>query len=564
MNWINELIWGQGIGHSILVLGVIISLGLLLGKVKIFGVSLGATFILFVGILLGHFHMGIENDQLVHFLRDFGLILFIFAIGMKVGPGFFSSFKEGGITLNGLAVGVVFLGAITALIIHWCTGIPVATMVGIMSGAVTNTPGLGAAQQALKESLEAAGSDTAIVDTMAMGYAVAYPLGVIGIILTMIVLKAVCKIDFKKEEAEFDELAKEDVNSATAVSIQVENPAVCGKTIREVKQLFPDRDFVISRYWNNENDEISLATPETILKAGDKLFVILTASDADTICAQLGRKISLERKQWVRQDSIFVNRRVVVTKPEVNGKRLGSLSLRKIYGCNITRVQRAGVDLLASRELILQLGDTVSVVGTEASIAGVESVLGNSMRRLYHPNLATIFIGIALGVILGSIPVMIPGVPQPFKLGLAGGPLIVAILLAKFGPKYGFATYTTQSANLMLSEIGISLFLACVGIKAGDGFVDTVLNGGYAWIGYGFIITFIPLLIMAFVGRKVFKVNYFTLTGIIAGSHTDPPALAYANSLTSKDAPAVGYATVYPLTMFFRVLIAELMVLLFV
>ncbi|MCQ2250909.1 MAG: putative transporter [Bacteroidales bacterium] len=559
MDWINDLIWGHGIGHSVLLLGVIISLGLLLGKIKIFGVSLGATFILFVGIILGHFGMGMD-DNLVHFLRDFGLILFIFAIGMKVGPGFFSSFKEGGVTLNGLAVGVVLLGAITALVIHWITDIPVATMVGIMSGAVTNTPGLGAAQQALKDM----GGETSVIDTMAMGYAVAYPLGVIGIILTMIVVKSVFKIDFKKEEAEFDELAKEDHNSATAISLQVENPAICGKTIREVKTLFPDRDFVISRHWSVETNEITLANPDTVLKPNDKIFVILKASDTDTITAQIGKQISMERQQWVRPGSTFVNRRIVVTKPEVNGKRLGSLALRKIYGCNITRVQRAGVDLLASRELILQLGDTVSVVGTEASIAGVESKLGNSMRRLYHPNLATIFIGIAVGVIFGSIPFTIPGVPQPFKLGLAGGPLIIAILLAKFGPRFGFATYTTQSANLMLSEIGISLFLACVGIKAGDGFVDTVANGGYSWIGYGFIITFLPLLIMGIVGRKFFKVNYFTLTGIIAGSHTDPPALAYANSLTAKDAPAVGYATVYPLTMFFRVLIAELMVLLFV
>ena len=556
MNWFTDLVCGQGIAHSILLLGVIISLGLLLGKVKIAGISLGATFILFVGIIMGHF--GLSMDAvLIDFLRDFGLILFIFAIGMRVGPGFFSSFREGGVTLNALAVGVVLLGAITALILHFITGIDVPTMVGIMSGAVTNTPGLGAAQQALKEMTGEVNS------TMAMGYAVAYPLGVIGIILSMIVVKLIFKVDFKKENDAIDALVVEDANAATAISLEVENPAIAGKTIREIKKLFPDRDFVVSRHWSSETNVITLATPETVLHLHDKLFVILTASDTETITAQFGKEIPMERQQWVRQNSQFINRRIVVTKPEVNGKRLGSLALRRIYGCNITRVNRSGVDLLASRELRLQLGDTVSVVGTEASIAGVEDKLGNSMRRLYHPNLTTIFIGIAVGVLFGSIPIAIPGVPQPFKLGLAGGPLIIAILLAKFGPKFGFATYTTQSANLMLSEIGISLFLACVGIKAGDGFVETVTNGGLAWVGYGFIITFIPLLVMGFVGRKFCKVNYFTLTGIIAGSHTDPPALAYASSLTAKDAPAVGYATVYPLTMFFRVLIAELMVLLF-
>lgn len=556
MNWLNDLIWGQSIAHSILLLGVIIALGLLLGKIKIAGISLGATFILFVGIVMGHFGLSMD-PLLVGFLRDFGLILFIFAIGMKVGPGFFSSFREGGITLNLLAVGVVFLGAIVALVIHFITDIPIPTMVGIMSGAVTNTPGLGAAQQALKEMT---GEENT---TMAMGYAVAYPLGVIGIILSMIVVKKIFNVNFDKENSDIDSLADEDSNSATAISLQVENPAVVGKTIRELKKVFPDRDFVVSRHWNNQTNEISLATPDTVLNLNDKLFVILTASDTATISAMIGKEIPMARQQWVRQNSQFINRRIVVTKSEVNGRRLGSLSLRKIYGCNITRVNRSGVDLLASRELILQLGDTVSVVGTEASIAGVEKELGNSMRRLYHPNLTTIFVGIALGVIFGSIPVFIPGVPQPFKLGLAGGPLIIAILLAKFGPKFKFATYTTQSANLMLSEIGISLFLACVGINAGGNFVETVVNGGYAWIGYGFIITFLPLLIMGIVGRKFCHVNYFTLTGIIAGSHTDPPALAYANGLTTKDAPAVGYATVYPLTMFFRVLIAELMVLLF-
>lgn len=562
MNWINELFFGTGIGHSIFLIGIIISLGLLLGKVKIAGISLGSTFILFVGILMGHFKMGME-PELVHFLRDFGLILFVYAIGMRVGPGFFSSFKEGGITLNLLAVGTVVFGALTALVLHYITGIETSTMVGIMSGAVTNTPGLGAAQQAMAEMLGNDPAGPAIGSKMAMGYAVAYPLGVIGIILSMIVVKKIFKVDLEQEKSKIEQSAGDDANVAQAISLQVENPAICGKTIREIKKLFPDRDFIISRCWNNETNEITLATPDTVLNINDKIFIILNGSDADTIAAQIGKEINMERRQWVRQNSQFINRRIIVSKPEINGKRLGSLSLRKIYGCNITRVNRSGVDLLASKELILQIGDTLSVVGTEASIAGVEKVIGNQIGRLNHPNLISWFVGIALGVILGSIPIPIPGVPQPFKLGLAGGPLIVAILIAKFGAKWKMVTYSTQSANLMMSEIGISLFLACVGIKAGDGFVDTIVNGGYSWIGYGFIITFLPLMIMGIVARKFFKVNYLTLTGVIAGSHTDPPALAYANGLTSNDAPAVGYATVYPLTMFFRVLLAELMVLLF-
>ena len=557
MNWINELISGTSVGHSILLLAVIVSAGILFGKIKIKGISLGATFILFVGIICGH--LGLKIDpKLLDFLRDFGLILFFYAIGMQVGPSFFSSFKKGGMTLNLLAVGVVFLGAITALIIGFATGIDIPTMVGIMSGAVTNTPGLGAAQQAFKEMTGDVNS------TMAMGYAVAYPLGVIGIILTMIVVKVLFKVDFKKENEQIETLAKDAQKSATGISMQVLNPSVFGKTIKELVKLFPDRHFIVSRHWDNETNQISLATSETVLKENDKIFVIANPTDIDTITAFIGKAIDLQRKQWVLANSSFISSRILVTKEEVNGKRLGSLQLRKLYGCNITRVNRSGVDLVASEELVLQIGDQVNVVGTDINIASVEKVLGNSVKRLNQPNLITIFIGIAIGVILGSIPVAIPGVPQPFKLGLAGGPLIISILIAKFGYKWKLITYTTQSANLMLSEIGISLFLACVGLNAGNGFWDTIVNGGYSWVGYGFIITFLPLLIMGIVGYKFCKVNYFTLTGVIAGSHTDPPALAYANGLTSKDAPAVGYATVYPLTMFFRVLIAELMVLFFV
>ena len=554
--WFVDLITGSGIAHSVLLLAFVIAAGIFLGKIKIAGISLGATFILFVGIICGHFGLTMD-PTLINFMRDFGLILFVYAIGMQVGPGFFESFKKGGLTLNLIATGIVFLGAIIALIIHFITDIPTPTMVGIMSGAVTNTPGLGAAQQAFKDM-------TGEVDnTMAMGYAVAYPLGVLGIILSMIVVKVLFKVDFNKENQEFDTNSEDDTKNAISQTVEIENPAVFGKTVLDMVKMLPNTMFRISRYWDVEKNEITLATPDTVLKSGDRIYVVANPVDIEKVAAFFGKTVDVGQHQWVTVNSKFINRRILVTKPEHNGKRLGSLHLRRLYGCNITRVSRAGVDLVADPDLVLQLGDRVNVVGTETSIAGVEKVLGNSMKRLEQPNLISIFIGIAIGVIFGSIPVFIPGVPQPFKLGLAGGPLIISILIARFGYRWKLVTYTTQSANMMIKEIGISIFLACVGINAGNGFVDTILNGGYSWIGYGFIITFLPLLIMGIVGRKFFKINYFTLTGVIAGSYTDPPALAYANSLTSKDAPAVGYATVYPLTMFFRVLLAELMVLIF-
>lgn len=554
--WFIDLITGNGIAHSVLLLAFVIALGIFLGKIKIGGISLGATFILFVGIVCGHFGLTMDHT-LINFMRDFGLILFVYAIGMQVGPGFFESFKKGGLTLNLIATGIVFLGAIIALIIHFITDIPTPTMVGIMSGAVTNTPGLGAAQQAFKDM-------TGDVDnTMAMGYAVAYPLGVIGIILSMIVVKVIFKVNFSKENNDIENAGEDDNKNAVSQSVVIENPAVFGKTILDMVKMLPNTMFRISRYWDMEKNEISLATPDTILKNGDRIFIVANPADIEKVTAFFGKSVNIEQNNWVTANTKFINRRIVVTKPEHNGKRLGSLHLRRLYGCNITRVSRAGVDLVADPDLVLQLGDRVNVVGTETAIDGVEKVLGNSMKRLEQPNLISIFIGIALGVIFGSIPVVIPGVPQPFKLGLAGGPLLIAILIAKFGYRWKLVTYTTQSANMMIKEIGISIFLACVGINAGNGFVDTILNGGFSWIGYGFIITFLPLLIMGIIARKFCKVNYFTLTGVIAGSYTDPPALAYANSLTSKDAPAVGYATVYPLTMFFRVLLAELMVLIF-
>ena len=557
MNWINDLLWGEGIGHSILLLSFVIAAGIQLGKIKVFGVSLGITLVLFVGIILGHFGFTI-NHNVIHFFKEFGLILFVYSVGMQVGPGFFSSFKQGWITLNMLACGIVFLGVLTAVILHYATGIPMPTMVGILSGAVTNTPGLGAAQQAFSDMHGV--SD----NTIALGYAVAYPLGVIGIILSIILIKYIFRVSFDKENEQLNSEDSSHTNEAKPISLIVKNPAIFNKTVAELSNLLEHRDFVISRVWRDSNKQIEIASANTVLQENDKVFVITTETDAETIKTFIGEEIDMERKQWIRMESQFINRRILITKPELNGKRLGQLKLRKLYGINITRINRAGVDLVAKPGLTLQVGDRVNVVGTETAVSNVEKVLGNSMKRLNEPNLITIFVGIALGIVLGSIPISFPGIPQPVKLGLAGGPLVVAILISRFGYHYKLITYTTQSANLMLREIGITLFLACVGISAGDGFVDTIVNnGGFAWIGYGFIITFVPLMIIGCIGRYFCKVNYFTLMGLIAGSTTDPPALAYSNATAGNDAPSVGYATVYPLTMFLRVLTAQLLILFF-
>ena len=557
MNWINDLLWGEGIGHSILLLSFVIAAGIQLGKIKVFGVSLGITLVLFVGIILGHFGFTI-NHNVIHFFKEFGLILFVYSVGMQVGPGFFSSFKQGGITLNMLACGIVFLGVLTAVILHYATGIPMPTMVGILSGAVTNTPGLGAAQQAFSDMHGV--SD----NTIALGYAVAYPLGVIGIILSIILIKYIFRVSFDKENEQLNSEDSSHTNEAKPISLIVKNPAIFNKTVAELSNLLEHRDFVISRVWRDSNKQIEIASANTVLQENDKVFVITTETDAETIKTFIGEEIDMERKQWIRMESQFINRRILITKPELNGKRLGQLKLRKLYGINITRINRAGVDLVAKPGLTLQVGDRVNVVGTETAVSNVEKVLGNSMKRLNEPNLITIFVGIALGIVLGSIPISFPGIPQPVKLGLAGGPLVVAILISRFGYHYKLITYTTQSANLMLREIGITLFLACVGISAGDGFVDTIVNnGGFAWIGYGFIITVVPLLIIGCIGRYFYKINYFTLMGLIAGSTTDPPALAYSNATAGNDAPSVGYATVYPLTMFLRVLTAQLLILFF-
>lgn len=555
MDWFVDLITGTGIAHSILVLALVISGGLLLGKIKIFGISLGTTWILFFGIFLGHIGLEIDENTL-HFLKEFGLILFIFSIGMQVGPGFFSSFKQGGITLNLLAAGVVLLGVLITYIIHAVTGISMSTMVGILSGAVTNTPGLGVAQQTYTDV-------TGTIDpTIATGYAVAYPLGVVGIILTIVLFRYIFRINFAKENSELDDKSESKLTEAHMFSLQVENPSIFGKNIGEIKHLI-EKEFVISRVLHARTQTLVVPQTETVLNEGDKILVVSNLKNIDIIEALIGRRIDMDREEWNKLDSQLVSRRIAITQSAINGRSIGSLRLRNLFGVNITRVNRAGVDLIADSRLQLQLGDRVTVVGSEESIANVEKFLGNSLKRLREPNLISIFIGIALGVLVGSIPFMIPGIPQPVKLGLAGGPLIVAILLSKFGPKYKLITYTTMSANLMLREIGIAIFLACVGLGAGENFVDTVINGGYTWIGYGVIITVVPLLITGIIGRKVCKLNYFTLMGLIAGSMTDPPALSYANAAAGNDIPAVSYATVYPLTMFLRVITAQLMILIF-
>ena len=556
MDWLYELIWGKGIGHSILLMSFVIAAGIQLGKIKIFGISLGVTLVLFVGIIMGHFGITID-PSVIHFFQEFGLILFVYSVGMQVGPGFFSSFRQGGITLNMLACGIILLGVLTTVTIHFVTGLPMSTMVGILSGAVTNTPGLGAAQQAYSDMYGVSDS------TIATGYAVAYPLGVIGIILSTIIIRYVFKVSFQKENEQLEKEEASHAHGAIPISLIVKNPAVFGKSVGELSSLLEHREFVISRIWRDSDKKIDIVSSSTVLNENDKIFVITTEADAETVKTFIGEEIDMERKQWIRMESQFINRRILITKPELNGKHLGELQLRKLYGRNITRVNRAGMDLVARPNLTLQVGDRVNVIGTETAVANVEKVLGNSMKRLNEPNLIAIFVGIGLGIILGSLPIWIPGIPQPLKLGLAGGPLVVSILISRFGYHYKLITYSTQSANLMLREIGITMFLACVGLGAGDGFVETIVNGGYAWVGYGFIITIVPLLIIGFIARYFYKINYFTLMGLIAGSTTDPPALAYSNATAGNDAPAVGYATVYPLSMFLRVVTAQLMILFF-
>ena len=556
--WLKTVVMGPSIAHTVFILALVIASGIALSRIKIKGVSFGMTWILFTGIVAGHF-LGAESihHDTLHFIKEFGLILFVFFIGLQVGPGFFSSLKSGGLKLISLAALVILLGAITTYVIHLVTGEPLPTMVGVMSGAVTNTPGLGAAQQAFADAGGAA--DKALADSISLGYAVAYPLGVIGIIMSMIIMRYVLRIDFKKEDEGLAAMSKE-THLPHRYSVEFTNEMLDGKTIA-IAHMLINRQFVVSRIMH-KSGEIVMADGNSQLSIGDRLRIICSEEDSEAILAFFGKPVEMTADEWgatAMQSTPLVSRRILITREDVNGKTFADLRLRTRYGINITRVHRAGVDLIPYQGMELQVGDKVMVVGPEAAVAAAEKALGNSLKKLDHPNLFPIFIGIALGVLLGSLPLM--NVPQPVKLGLAGGPLIVAILIGRFGPHFKMVTYTTMSANLMLREIGLAMFLAAVGIGAGDGFVDAIVNGGYKWIGYGVIITVLPLILVALLARLKFKVNYYTMMGLMSGAMTDPPALGFANQSSGNDMPAIGYATVYPVVMFLRVLTAQLMML---
>ncbi len=557
MEWLTSLLNEESIARIILVYAFVISLGVMLGKVKIFGISLGVTFVLFVGIAVGHFGFTI-NDEVLHFIREFGLILFIFSIGLQVGPGFFSSFKEGGMKLNLLASVIVLLSVATTIGLYYAFSgrIPMAMLVGILSGAVTNTPGLGAAQEALRQ-LHDAGQITEIPQ-IALGYAVAYPLGVMGIILSLIFIRFIFKINFADETKKLHEANESNAEVFKVISIKVQSKAVDGKNLSQIHKLI-GRKFVVSRQLSGNT--FTVPNGKTIIRNGDIIRVVTTEADAEAIIAIMGEEIEYD---WKESENKMISRRIVITRSVINGKTLGSLKLRSV-NVNCTRVIRSGFDLLANPNLVLQVGDRVVVVGDPESIKRVETMLGNTLKRLDEPHIITIFVGIFLGILFGSIPIFIPGMPMPVKLGLAGGPLVVAILLGRFGSKLKLITYTTQSANLMLREIGITLFLASVGLASGGKFVETVVSGnGLLWILCGFIITTLPLLIVGIAGRKFMKLNYYTLMGLLSGSMTDPPALAYSNSIAGNDAPSISYSTVYPLTMFLRVILAQILILAFV
>ena len=552
MDWLQNLLFDENsIAHIVLLYSFVIAVGVLLGKIKFFGVSLGVTFVLFTGIVCGHFGLT-GNTQILTFLQDFGLILFVFCIGLQVGPSFFSSFKKGGIAMNLVAMGIVALNIVVAVALYYGLNgrIELPMMVGILCGAVTNTPGLGAANEALSQ-LNYNGPQ------IAMGYACAYPLGVLGIIGSIIAIRYICRINLKKEE---EDIAKEEAANPhltpRMMHLEVHNEALAGKTLLQVRD-FMGRDFVCSRIL--QNGHVSIPNRDTVFHLGDQLFVVCAEDDAEAIIAFIGPKIEVD---WEKQDTPMVSRRILITQPKMNGKQLGEFHFSSMYGVNVTRVNRSGMDIFASRNLTLQVGDRVMVVGPQDAVERVANLMGNSLKRLDHPNIVTIFVGIFLGIFFGSLPIAFPGIPTPVKLGLAGGPLIVSILIGRFGYKLKLVTYTTMSANLMLREIGIALFLASVGIKAGANFVNTVVDGdGLLYVGCGFLITVIPLLIMGAVARWHYKMNYFMLMGLIAGSNTDPPALAYSNQTAGNNAPAVGYSTVYPVSMFLRILTAQLWIL---
>lgn len=559
MDWlINLFTTTDSVAHIVLLYAIVIAVGVYLGKIKIGGISIGVTFVLFAGIAAGHIGFTAPTN-ILSFLQEFGLILFVFMIGLQVGPGFLESFRKGGITLNLLSTVMVVLNVIVMFACYYIffdTSDPknLPMMVGTLYGAVTNTPGLGAANETLYSIF-----DKGEVPQIASGYACAYPLGVLGIIGATIAIKYIFGIKLEKEE---EELAKEEEDNDDVkphfMDLEVTNLYLEGKTLAQVHN-FLNRDFVCSRILHDGH--VSIPNGSTIFHIGDKLFVVCAENDAEAIIAFIGPTINVD---WKKQDEPMVSKRILVTRSSINGKTLGQMHFSSTYGVNVTRVTRQGMDLFAIPSLSLQVGDRIMVVGPEDAVNGVAAVMGNSIKRLDAPNIATIFVGVFIGILFGSIPVAIPGIPVPIKLGIAGGPLIIAILIGRYGYKVHLVTYTTTSANMMLREIGLMLFLASVGIKAGDGFLETVIQGdGVKYVYTGFLITIIPILIIGIIARKKYKFNYFTIMGMIAGTYTDPPALAYANSICSKEAPSIGYSTVYPLSMFLRIFTAQIIVLFF-
>lgn len=559
MDWlINLFTTTDSVAHIVLLYAIVIAVGVYLGKIKIGGISIGVTFVLFAGIAAGHIGFTAPTS-ILSFLQEFGLILFVFMIGLLVGPGFLESFRKGGITLNLLSTVMVVLNVIVMFACYYIffdTSDPknLPMMVGTLYGAVTNTPGLGAANETLYSIF-----DRGEVPQIASGYACAYPLGVLGIIGATIAIKYIFGIKLEKEE---EELAKEEEDNDDVkphfMDLEVTNLYLEGKTLAQVHN-FLNRDFVCSRILHDGH--VSIPNGSTIFHIGDKLFVVCAENDAEAIIAFIGPTINVD---WKKQDEPMVSKRILVTRSSINGKTLGQMHFSSAYGVNVTRVTRQGMDLFAIPSLSLQVGDRIMVVGPEDAVNRVAAVMGNSIKRLDAPNIATIFVGVFIGILFGSIPVAIPGIPVPIKLGIAGGPLIIAILIGRYGYKVHLVTYTTTSANMMLREIGLMLFLASVGIKAGDGFLETVIQGdGVKYVYTGFLITIIPILIIGIIARKKYKFNYFTIMGMIAGTYTDPPALAYANSICSKEAPSIGYSTVYPLSMFLRIFTAQIIVLFF-
>ncbi|WP_293672233.1 putative transporter [uncultured Parabacteroides sp.] len=555
MDWLHEAFLEPTMIQAVIMISLVSAVGLYLGRIKIFGISLGITFVFFAGILAGHLGVVVNKDML-YFAQSFGLILFVYALGLQVGPGFFSSLKKGGVAMNMMGLGVILLGLIMTVGLHWTTGVSLSNMVGLLCGAVTNTPALGAAQQAL---LQIDPGNTKGVTDMALACAVAYPLGVVGVILAIVILKAMFADKEQKNQ-------KEQRDTTTYVAeFQVSNPAIYEKSIKDIMKL-TDKHFVISRIWRN--GKVSIPTSDTLLHEHDHLLIISVKSDVENIKVLFGEQENVDWNKadidWNAIDSQLISRRIAVTRNRVNGVKLGSLRLRNLYGINITRVNRAGIDLLASPDLRLQIGDRLTIVGEANSVNTVGKILGDEIKRLKNPNLLAVFIGITLGMLLGALPITLPGMSTPVKLGIAGGPIIVGILMGSFGPRLHLTTYTTMSANLMLRQLGIIIYLAGLGIDSGAHFFETVFRTeGLLWVGLGFLLTIVPVLIVGFMASRFFKLDYAHNIGMLCGSMANPMALNYANTTVEGDEPSVSYATVYPLSMFIRVISAQLVLMLF-